>query len=292
MKKKILILGSSGTLGKSLYNFLKKKKQFIIINNGLAKRKFNLSVPSQISKLLSKIKPDLIINCSAIINIDYCERYKKKSREINVDALNHIFLLKKKLHLKFKLIQISTDQMYNRPKNLPSSEKSRTFIINEYTKQKIKCENICKKNKALILRLNYFAYDKKNLFYWIVNSIKKNKKMYLFNDIYFNPLSLTSLNKIIYKIANEKIQGKFKGIYNLGSKDFINKSEFAIYIIKKLKKYKFTNYNIVKSDKYFKTNRPQNMRMKTNKFEKIFRIKLPYIKKELNNYIKKIYVKI
>lgn len=288
MKKKILILGSSGTLGRCLFNNLKKKNKYIVLHNGLIRRKFDLSYQFQIAKLLNKTKPDLIINCSAIINIDYCERYKKKSKKINVETLNHIFFLKKKLNLDFKLIQISTDQMYNRSNCLASSEKSKTYILNEYTKQKIECENLCNKNKALILRLNYFAYEKNNLFYWIVNSIKKNKKVYFFKDVYFNPLSLTSLSNIISQIAKKKIQGKFDGVYNLGSKDFISKSEFAIYINKKLKKYRFNNYNVVLSNKFFKTNRPKNMRMNTNKFEKIFRIKLPYIKKELNTYIRKV----
>ena len=210
---------------------------------------------------------------------------------INVEALKHIFFIKKKLNLSFELIQISTDQMYNRPNNLASSEKSKTYIFNEYTKQKIECENICKKNKALILRLNYFAYEKNNLFFWIVNSIKKNKKINLFKDIYFNPLSLTSLSNIISQVAEKKLQGKFYGTYNLGSKDFMSKSEFGIYIIKKLKKYKFNNYNIVLSNKFFKTDRPKNMRMNTNKLKKIFKIKLPNIRKELNSYISK-YVKI
>ncbi len=81
-KKKILILGSSGTLGRCLFNSLKKKNKYIVLHNGLIRRKFDLSYQFQIAKLLNKTKPDLIINCSAIINIDYCERYKKKSKSL------------------------------------------------------------------------------------------------------------------------------------------------------------------------------------------------------------------
>ena len=94
----------------------------------MIRRKFDLSYQFQIAKLLNKTKPDLIINCSAIINIDYCERYKKKSKKINVETLNHIFLKKEKLNLDFELIQISTDQMYNRSNCLASSENPNLYI--------------------------------------------------------------------------------------------------------------------------------------------------------------------
>lgn len=290
MKKKILILGSSGTLGNSLVKILKKK--YNVFHNGLIKRKINFNSKNKLAKLIKKTNPNLIINCAAIINLDYCEKNKKNTKKINVDLLKNIFLVKKKNKLNFKLIQISTDQMYNRKNNLPSRENSLTYIFNEYTKQKLQSEKICKKNRALILRLNFFSYEKKNFFHWICQSVLNNKKINLFKDIYFNPLSITSLTQIISTIVPIFLKNKVYGIYNLGSKDFISKSNFGVYIIKTLKRYKFTNYKLVKSDNFLKTKRPKNMRMNTSKFQNTFKIKLPSIKKELNMSIKKINVRI
>ena len=57
---KILILGSSGFLGLTIYKVL--SKSFDVIHNGLRKRKYDLSKKRQLFKLIYKSNPDLIIN--------------------------------------------------------------------------------------------------------------------------------------------------------------------------------------------------------------------------------------
>ena len=59
---KVLILGSSGLLGKYLFYELKKNKKISVYNTGLNKRKFDLTKKKQLKKLLVSKKPDLIIN--------------------------------------------------------------------------------------------------------------------------------------------------------------------------------------------------------------------------------------
>lgn len=61
-----------------------------------------------------------------------------------------------------------------------------------------------------------------------------------------------------------------------------------MHIIKKIK-FKNYNYKIVDSNKFFKTKRPKNMSMNVNKFEKTFKLKLPSIKNQINQYIKNNY---
>ena len=68
---KILILGSSGRLGKLLYKSLKSKHQ--VFNNGLNKRKYDISNFNKIKKLLVN-NLELIVNCSGETNIEICEK--------------------------------------------------------------------------------------------------------------------------------------------------------------------------------------------------------------------------
>ena len=266
-------------------------KKFDVFHNGLTVSKIDITKFNDLNKLLNKCNPDLIINCAAITNIDLCEINKKISYSVNVLSLKKIFLIKKKNKLKFKLIQISTDQMYNNKKNISSNENAKTFKHNEYTKQKLECEKICLKNKCLILRVNFFAYDEKNIFFWILKMAKSKKKINLFKDIYFSPISVISLSKIISKIIPKFINTNIYGLFNLGSANSINKSNFCIYILKKIKKVQ-CNYRIVESHNFLKTKRSTNMSMDINKFQEIFKIKLPNIKKEINTYLKIVNAKI
>lgn len=287
MKKRILILGSSGILGKNLVKQLKNKYE--VLHNGLKKRKFNLTRLGSLKKILKNSKPDLIINCAAVTNLDFCERNKLESKKINFGITKNLFMLRK-IH-NFKLLQISTDQMYNNKKHFKSSENFKPISLNEYTKQKLAVEKICIKNQALVLRLNFFSNEKKNIFNWIINSIKMNQNIKLFKDIYFNPISVSSLSKIIKKIIPKILKDNISGIFNLGCRDIISKSNFCIYIINQLNS-NYKNYKIVLSNKFIKTKRPKNMSMNIRKFQKKFKINLPKLKNEINKYIRETNVKI
>ncbi len=90
---KILLLGSSGLLGKNLYLSLSKNHK--VIHNGLIRRKKDLIKIKNLEFLLNN-RPDLIINCSGETSIEDCEKYKKKSYGKNVSFLKKLFYLKKK----------------------------------------------------------------------------------------------------------------------------------------------------------------------------------------------------
>ena len=81
MKKRILILGSSGILGRNLVYQL--KNNYKVFHNGLKKRKLNLTNLDSLKKILINSKPDLIINCAAVTNLDICEKEKLKTKEVN-----------------------------------------------------------------------------------------------------------------------------------------------------------------------------------------------------------------
>jgi dTDP-4-dehydrorhamnose reductase len=280
----ILILGSSGLLGRELHDCLKSCKQFRVFHNGLRSRKFNINNRYQLKKLLFKSNPFLIINASGITNIDYCEKERNFSYKTNVGLVKNIFNLKNKFRLDFFFIQFSTDQIYDSIKIVQNKESFKLKINNEYSKQKSAQEKICLKNKSLILRTNFFGknYNKKQSFSdWIFKSFNKKKEFYLFKDVYFNPLRIDTICKIIKNII---LQKKFivEGIYNLGSRGFMSKSNFAIYFAKKVKIYK-KNYVLKNINSVLKVKRSKNMVMHVKKFENKFNIKLPKIQNEIIN---------
>ena len=284
---KVLILGSSGTLGKQIYKELIKNSNIKLFNSGLRKRKIDFTKSIELKKFILSINPDLIINCVALTNVDECEKNKLLSKKINCDIVTKIFKLKSEKKLTFNFIHFSTDQFYSQKGKKPSSETSKIFMINNYCKHKRMAELECIKNKSLIFRTNFFGKsESKNDSFsdWIFKAFKSKKKIYLFKDIYFNPLRINTITKFISKIIrNHKY--KITGIYNLGAKDALNKSEFAVLFSKKVCIY-HKNYISTYSNRLLKVKRSKNMFMSVKKFESMFKFKLPYVKTEINNEAK------
>ena len=153
---KIFIIGIKGYLGRSLNKQLKKNKNFFVINSD-QKQNIDFSNLFKSQKILSQTNPDIIINCAAKTNIEFCERNKKIAYNSNTRIVKNIskYCLKKNI----KLIHISTDHLYNSNKKY-NTENSHS-IVNYYAHSKLKGEYYAKKCESLILRVNFFGYDKK-----------------------------------------------------------------------------------------------------------------------------------
>lgn len=284
---KILILGSSGKLGSELFNILKKKK-FKVFNSGVKKRNNNLTSLNNLKKIILKRNYNVIVNCLSYPNIDLCEKNKRKAKLVNYNVVDNLIFLKKKLNLNYKLIQISTDHLYDSKLRIKNNEKSKIKINNYYTYTKYLAEKIALKNKEIVLRTNFFGElknKKKTFSSWVIDSFKNKKKFYLADDVFFSPLSLSTLTDIICKII--KNHNKLNGLYNLGSKGIISKKEFAILFAKKLNIYN-QNYEIRNIDKITKVKRSKNMIMDSSKLEKKLKININLIKNEIYKEIKKI----
>jgi dTDP-4-dehydrorhamnose reductase len=108
-------------------------------------------------------------------------------------------------------------------------------IKNYYAQSKLDGENFAKKGNSLILRTNFFGYEKnfkkKTLINWILFSAKSKNKIYIYKNIFFSPLYIETLSSIIIKI----LSSKKIGIFNLGSVNKISKSNFILKVAKKLK---------------------------------------------------------
>ena len=137
---KILILGSSGLLGRKIYETLLFNKKIKVVHTGLKKRKINFKNKAFLKKFINSVKPNIIINCIAYKNIDSCEQNSYVSKDINYNIIKEIFKIKKQNKLKFNFIHFSTDQFYNKAGYKCSAERSRIFLINNYCKHKRKAE--------------------------------------------------------------------------------------------------------------------------------------------------------
>jgi len=193
MKKKVLILGANGMLGRDVYYFFKKKNNFKTFGSIRKKNKnyikFDIKVDS-----LNKLKNfDFIINCTGIIK----PRIKKNYLEAIL--INTFFPLKLSDYCKknkIKLIHITTDCVFSGHKG-NYDERSDHDALDEYGKTK----SLGEPDNCMVIRTSIIGEEKKNK-YSLIEWLKKNKNGNVngFSDHIWNGFTTKYLALIIYQI--------------------------------------------------------------------------------------------
>ena len=274
-----LVVGSNGLLGSNIVKILKKKKiSFLTVARKDSDFNLNLKNFKRLNKFFSKNKFKIVINCAAIIDINYCEKKYNVALIINCMLVKFLSQMSKKFDFKF--VQISTDHVYKGKNLVFNSEKSKIFAINKYAKSKILAEKYLKKlKKFLIVRTNFTGKKKNSFIDWLMRSIKKKKEINLYNDMYTSTMDVQTCAKTIIELA----QLKSKGIYNLGSTNMITKENFAKNLSKILKIK--MNYKSISSDIQL-TPRGKNLGLNVKKIEKRIGHKMPTSNQSIINLVK------
>jgi len=279
---KILLLGSSGLLGTVLNFYLNKNFNKIYTHSFRNKADFNIDL-TNIDKtyyLIQNLKPDIIINCTGLTNVDDCERNNILAHKINSEIVLNI--VKGCNNLKTWIIHFSTDHVYN--DNIYNKEHN-IKLTNVYSYSKFNGEKNLKQYNSLILRVNFFAiinkiFLKKETFsQWVLNSYKEKRSINLFKDVFFSPLLLDTLCLKLIEIIKKNYS--ISGTFNLGSISSISKENLAKKIILSVLKEELNNCNSVSVNKYLDVIRPNFMQMNSEKIIKSTGISLPTIDEEI-----------
>jgi len=274
MQKKVLITGSSGQLGRSVYYQLKSKYDLIqtdIINpNNLQNFEFlDISNKDQINSIISKYNPDIIVNLAAYTDVDGCELNPQKAEILNTKSIEYILET-----FDMKFIQISTDYVFD-GKSGPYSEEDKTNPISIYGNTKLEAEKIIKRQSSnwCILRTNvlfdYYKGTEASFIKWVIDSLRNNKKINIVDDQWNNPTWTKNLSEVIELV----IKNDTSGIYHYGGEDYLNRYDFALMIAEIFNLEKDLISPISTESLNQPASRPLNGGLKTERIEEKLKIK-------------------
>ena len=275
---KVLLLGASGQLGTSLFNFLKNHEILNYVERFKQSDKFYNGI--------KELDFDVLINCVALHDLGICEEDNCLADSINTEIpskLSEICEIKKK-----KFIHFSTDYVFDGKTKDSYSEDDTTNPLNYYAISKQNGEKlILKNNNSLIFRVSSLFGKRrnkssKNFVEKILDISKKMDNINMVSDQIMNPTSV----KTIGKIFNDKFEAimSLNGIYHLCNKEKTSWFEFTKFIFDELKlnnKINPINYKDLQSN----INRPLNSSLNTSKIEEEIDIKIESWKIELKEYL-------
>lgn len=285
-KKKILVLGSGGQLGKFLSSNLKLNRYKIKIFKS-ENYKINLLSLRKNIKKINKINPNMIINCSAYTDVDGSESKKNIAKKLNFENLK---LLREYCDSSSTiLLHFSTDYVFDgKNKFYEPSDRCKPINYYGYTKYLGEKEILKSKNKFFIFRISWLlSSHKKSFLKKIYNKIKKKKKFSVISDAYSCPTSVIFINNFLKRNIKSLFEKKLKGIFHLTSPTVLSYYELAKFIEKNSFR---KNYNIVNKAKFneYKTiaKRPRISKLGLRKTKKIFIIPKNSWKSDIQNLLK------
>lgn len=217
---KILVTGPHGMLGTDLMNLLREKvssseKGLEIIE--APHEKLDITNEEEVTDIILKHTPDVIVNCAAYTNVDGCE--SERELAYNVNALGPKYIAKAAAKCNAKLVQISTDFVYDGELDRSYVEADTTNPLSEYGRSKLEGEkniqNNC--NSYLIVRTSWlFGHRRTNFIEKMLELAKKRNELSIVDDEVGSPTFTADLAKALWILIEKECEGIFH-VANQGS---------------------------------------------------------------------------
>jgi perosamine synthetase len=284
---RIVVLGSSGRLGSYLFPFLRSSGHEVL---SLSRRagddlQADLTDPGQVELALDKVRPDSIVNLAAETNIDACEECPQNAYFANVKIVENLVKWIEGNGNSSHLVQLSTDHVYD---GLGPHAEDDISPLNYYGFTKYAGELLATKVNSTILRTNFFGRTqvpgKMSYSDWLMDSLTKGKKITVFDDVYFSPLSLQRLTALLELVVVKRE----RGIFNLGSKEGMSKADFSFMLAKVLG---LPTENMSRGNLHMVdlvACRAKDMRMNSSRFEKVYKVELPSLTHEIQSLVESV----
>ena len=239
--KIILITGSNGLLGQKLvYNLIKRNDIQIIATScgenrlvekeGYIYESLDITNKTDIEKIFTKYKPDVVINTAAMTNVDACETRRDECWALNVTAVQNIVdsltyiadINSEEKKESPHFIHLSTDFIFDGQKGTEYVETDIPNPQSYYALSKYESEKIVQKSKikwAIVRTIIIYGIvdnmSRSNIVLWAKDTLSKGQKINVVDDQFRSPTLAEDLAEGCIAIVDKRATG----IYHLSGSE-------------------------------------------------------------------------
>ena len=222
---KVWIVGSNGQIGTAL-NEVVDPLEIEVFNTD--KDELDITDTDEVIRFGGICRPDVIINCAAVTDVDLCEAEPELAFRVNALGARNLSIVARKSGAK--IVQLSTDDVFDGRSSTPYNEFDDTDPITVYGKSKRAGENYVKEftHKHFIVRSNWVFGKGNNFVNRVLKVVEEKRPLAVAADQFGSPTSAKDLARLILHL----ISTNEYGTYHATCKGVCNRYEFAQEILR------------------------------------------------------------
>lgn len=280
MKRKILLLGMHGQVGRELQRTLP------LLGNlhAVGRADCDLGDDGAVGRLLESVQPDIIVNAAAYTAVDRAETEIEEAFAINARLPEK--LASHCAETGALLVHFSTDYVFDGEKRSAYLESDSPCPISQYGLSKVAGEAAIVQSgcRHLLLRTSWvYSLHGSNFAKTILNLARSKDALSIVTDQYGAPTPADTIAIASTHAIHELVRGRADGgIYHLTASGETSWHGYACFLVEQARQYgmalQLTPENIAAipaTDYPLPAKRPSNSRLSTQKFQNTFDLVLP-----------------
>lgn len=221
----VLVLGATGMLGQALMAAGRVRSLPVL---GVARAGADMAVDLEdleaLLRMVSEVRPGVIVNAAALTDLARCEREPGRAYEINARCV--AVLAEAARECGAWLAQVSTDHYFSGDGPLPHGEDSPVRLLNEYARSKYAGENFALTCPgALVMRTNIVGFRGRGALTfveWILAEFAQGRTIQAFEDYFVSSMTVRQFAAALFDLMPVRPAG----VLNLGAREVFSKRGF------------------------------------------------------------------
>ena len=226
---RMLVTGGNGQLGRSFAKLAGEYPGYEFVFSDLPD--CDISSIADVEELVRSVRPDVIINCAAYTNVDRAEEEAVLAERIN--ALGARNLAEVASAGDIKMVQISTDYVFDGRSDRPILEINAPAPVNVYGKTKLEGEKYVSRSGAdsIIVRTSWLYSELGHNFVKAILAVAgQNDKVKVVDDQFGSPTYASDLARAVMALVCRGIIGSH--IFHFCGRGIVSRFEFARAIVR------------------------------------------------------------
>ena len=222
---KVWIVGANGQLGTAINEVLDPLEMQVFDTD---KEDLDITQTEEVLNFGEVNRPDVIINCAAVTDTEICDKNPELAYRVNALGARNLSIVARKIGAK--IVQLSTDDVFDGVRAVPYNEFDDTKPRTTYGRSKRAGENYVKEftHKHFIIRSNWVYGKGENFVNRILREADENGPVRVACDQYGSPTSAKDLARLILYL----IHTNEYGTYHATCQGMCNRYDFAQEIIR------------------------------------------------------------